>query len=353
MLDLILTVWAPLFVGSGSSYTKKEYMYNNRDGMVSFFNEQKFFNFLVERDLVEKYSQFMLDPAARDLWKFLTQECGIPYAELEPLTRYKLKVQDALDAKHSLKEIHAFQRDAYDRAYIPGSSVKGALRTAWLLDAILDDSETEHTLSPDKRASFPEAHYVNLLHLNAKRAEDAVNSIFRGIQISDSAAISDKCMMLAGKIDANTNGGTHSINLCRECVMPGTRIRFRLTLDQSVLKGRITQETLQKVIRRYDAYYQQTYGRKFTPPADTAPLPQQPYLILGGGSGFFAKSLAYPYLGEKEGLRWTAKHLFDMRAFKGHKHEQDVDKGISPHTMKYARYNNRFYPYGYCGVSME
>lgn len=34
MLDLILTVWAPLFVGSGSSYTKKEYMYNNRDGMV-------------------------------------------------------------------------------------------------------------------------------------------------------------------------------------------------------------------------------------------------------------------------------------------------------------------------------
>ena len=43
IFDLTLNVWAPLFVGNGSSYTKKEYMYNNRNGKVSFLDEQKIF----------------------------------------------------------------------------------------------------------------------------------------------------------------------------------------------------------------------------------------------------------------------------------------------------------------------
>ena len=77
---------------------------------------------------------------------------------------------------------------------------------------------------------------------------------------------------------------------------------------------------------------------------------KQPYLILGGGSGFFAKSLAYPYLGEEEGLRWTAEQMKQM--FRNHKHERDAENGISPHTMKYARFRGRLYPYGYCGVSI-
>ena len=352
MFDLILTAWSPLFVGNGHSYTKKEYMHDIRSGKVSFFDAQKFFSFLVERDLVEKYTQFMLS-GQPSLWEFLTRDCRIPDTDLKPLTRYQVAVGDALDASHSLKEIHAFQRDAYGRAYVPGSSVKGALRTAWLLDAVLDDRAGNHTLPPpskNKKVAFPEEDYVNLLRLSQKQRSDAVNSIFRGIQISDSQPIPDKQMMLAGKIDSSTDGGTHSINLCRECVAPSTHIRFRLTLDQSILKGRITKETLEHAIQRYDAYYQQTYGRKFTPPAGSVSLPQQPYLILGGGAGFFSKSLAYPYLGEKLGLRWTADQMTQM--FRGHKHERDAENGISPHTMKYARFNGRFYPYGYCGVSI-
>lgn len=67
-----------------------------------------------------------------------------------------------------------------------------------------------------------------------------------------------------------------------------------------MLKGRITKDSLLESIQQFDAYYQQTYARHFTLPRGAVNLPQQPYLILGGGSGFFAKSLAYPYLGEKK-----------------------------------------------------
>ena len=299
IFDLTLNVWAPLFVGNGSSYTKKEYMYNTRNGKVSFLDEQKFFSFLVEHDLVDKYGQFMLSEQS-NLWAFLTKDCGISDAELKTLTRYQIEVGDALDAEHSLKEIHAFQRDAQGHAYIPGSSIKGALRTAWLLSAVLADRSTGHSLAQNRRAAFPEDKYVNQLHLRTLKdgsiASDAVNSIFRGIQVSDSLSISDNCMMLAGKTDSATDGGTHTL------------------------------------------------------PRGAVNLPQQPYLILGGGSGFFAKSLAYPYLGEEEGLRWTAEQMKQM--FRNHKHERDAENGISPHTMKYARFRGRLYPYGHYGVSI-
>ena len=182
---------------------KKEYMYNTRNGKVSFLDEQKFFSFLVERDLVDKYEQFMLSDQS-NLWAFLTKDCGISDVELKTLTRYQIVAGDALDAKHSLKGIHAFQRDAQGHAYIPGSSIKGALRTAWLLSAVLADRSTGHSLAPNRRATFPEEKYVNQLHLRTLKdgsiASDAVNSIFRGIQISDSLSIPDNCMMLAGKI---------------------------------------------------------------------------------------------------------------------------------------------------------
>lgn len=358
IFDLTLNVWAPLFVGNGSSYTKKEYMYNTRNGKVSFLDEQKFFSFLVEHDLVDKYGQFMLSEQS-NLWAFLSKDCGISDAELKTLTRYQIEVGDALDAEHSLKEIHAFQRDAQGHAYIPGSSIKGALRTAWLLSAVLADRSTGHSLAPNRRAAFPEEKYVNQLHLRLQEdgsiASDAVNSLFRGVQVSDSTPIQNERMALCGKFDVLPDGSfpknsKKGIPLFRECAIPGAAVRFKLTLDQSVLKGRITKESLLEAIQQFDTYYEQTYSRHFTAPSDAVNLPQQPHLILGGGSGFFAKSLAYPYLGEEEGLRWTAERMTQM--FSAHKHEHDKELGISPHTMKYARFRGRLYPYGYCGVSI-
>ena len=53
------------------------------------------------------------------------------------------------------KEIHQFQRDAYGRAYIPGSSLKGALRTAWLVHLLLHE-----TPAPGKKRTL-EAFEVN------------------------------------------------------------------------------------------------------------------------------------------------------------------------------------------------
>lgn len=356
IFDLILTVRSPLFIGDGRMYTKAEYLYCTRNGRASLLDEQKFFTFLTDRGLIDRYIQFMLCNQS-NLRDFLTEDCGISDADLNALTRYTIEAGDAVT--NPPKNLYTFQRDAHDRAYIPGSSLKGALRTVWLLQAVRADQSTGHSLASGDNAAFPEEKYINQLHLRLQKdgsiASDAVNSLFRGVQVSDSKPIPNERMALCGKFDVLPDGSfpknsKKGIPLFRECAIPGATVRFKLTLDQSVLKGRITKESLMDAIQQFDTYYEQTYSRHFTAPSGAVNLPQQPHLILGGGSGFFAKSLAYPYLGEEKGLRWTAAQMTQM--FHKHGHEHDIEKGVSPHTMKYARFRDQFYPYGYCEVSI-
>lgn len=144
--------------------------------------------------MIDRYTQFMLSDQP-DLWAFLTKDCGIPNTELRTLTRYAIEVGDTsdLDRVNCTKDLHTFQRDAHGRAYIPGSSLKGALRTVWLLQAVRADRSTGHSLASDDNAAFPEEKYVNQLHLRLQEdgsiASDAVNSLFRGVQVSDSTPI--------------------------------------------------------------------------------------------------------------------------------------------------------------------
>ena len=144
IFDLTLTVRSPLFIGDGRMYTKAEYLYCTRNGRASLLDEQKFFTFLTDRGLIDRYIQFMLCDQS-DLWAFLTKDCGIPNTELTTLTRYAIEVGDTSDLGR-VNCLHTFQRDAHDRAYIPGSSLKGALRTVWLLQAVQADQSTGHSL---------------------------------------------------------------------------------------------------------------------------------------------------------------------------------------------------------------
>lgn len=352
--DLVLTTRSPLFVGSGQEYAKKEYLYNPNNNMVSFLDQKKFFAFLAEKGFIDAYERFMLGPE-QNLYKFLTKDCGIPSNRHQEFIRCCVSAADALAENRPFREIKAFQRDAASRAYVPGSSVKGALRTAWLLNAVLKDTQPHEQLAHSSRKNrsvpFPEGRYLNQLSLD-QRKENAVNDLFRGVLVSDSAPVQDKAMILTGKADALPGGGVHSIPLCRECVKPGVSLWFKLTLDTSVLSGRIAPETLLRTINRYDKYYTDTYLPHFTPPRGAANLPLQNCLILGGGAGFLSKSLAYPYLGEKNGLEWTAEEM--SLQFQKHGHQKDRDDyAISPHTAKYTFYQKELYPYGVCEVTLQ
>ncbi|MBR5288623.1 MAG: type III-A CRISPR-associated RAMP protein Csm5 [Clostridia bacterium] len=344
--ELKLVTQGPLFIGSGEKTPKKEFIYNARKNAVAFLDEQLFFDLLISKGLVDQFEEFCLKPGG-DLYTFLFRTCGLMQHDVAPAIRYEVSVGDALDAGHSLKDICRFMRDTQGRAYVPGSSVKGAIRTALLYQAMASESCESHM--PEKE--LPEWRYLHLLNLNQRNARDSVNSIMRGVQISDSEPIDDRLLSLFQKHDSSIEGNTHAINLCRECVVPGAAIRMRMTLDQSILKGRITAESIMNAINAFAAYGEKTYAPHFNPPLNHVPLGRQNTLYIGGGAGFFTKSMAYPYLGEQRGLAYTSDYL--ARVFRKHYHERDRVLGISPRTLKYGKFNRRLYGFGACEVSIK
>ena len=176
IFDLTLTVRSPLFIGDGRMYTKAEYLYCTRNGRASLLDEQKFFTFLTDRGLIDRYIQFMLCNQS-NLRDFLTEDCGISDADLNALTRYTIEAGDAVT--NPPKNLYTFQRDAHGKAYIPGSSLKGALRTVWLLQAVRADQSTGHSLASDDNAAFPEEQYVNQLHLRLQKRSTVYSGGFR------------------------------------------------------------------------------------------------------------------------------------------------------------------------------
>lgn len=357
--DLTLTTRSPLFIGSGISYKKHEYCFNPQNSKVSFLDQQRFFQMLIQHQLLDAYETFIFSNN-QNLHGFLRQTCHLSSDEIKKITRYTVSAADSLDDRHSLKEVHAFQRSSEGKAYIPGSSVKGAMRTVFLTELMRREKKGGPTLpdaSKDRKGyemAKLEGLYLNTLHLSTKNGavrNDPVNSIFRGISISDSLPISDEEMILCGKFDISPSGNVKKLNLCRECVRPGTTLRFKLTLDQSILKGSVTPETIFASISDFSSFYCSTYLSKFELPSNAISCSYQNALILGGGAGFFAKTITYPYLCDGA-LQDTA--AFMSSQFRNHKHHLDTfNYGISPHTLKYAQCGVHLYPYGVCEVTIR
>lgn len=387
VFDLTLTTQAPLFVGCGKKVGKKEYLFEK--SYVHMIDQVAFFDFLIRRDFLREYESFMLSDK-KNLRDFVYGECKLDKMWVEKSSpflhsqrAYKLAVTEDVSENNNTKEIWLFNRDAQNRAYIPGSSLKGALRTAWLASEMLNEPEEakkDHSLkkiasTENKKSVFPEEKYTNrTIHERPEELKNRaklLDTIFRGVQVSDSEIISNDSMILAGRTHlpplSAAKMGRNSLDshpnvmqFYQECVRPGVTIRFRLTLDQSIMRQHrnpITVESLLKAIATFSEFYEAHFMVHFpqsTNNSSIANLPKQPHLIVGGGTGFFSKTLGYPYMEDNEtaALEWTQQ--FMRRNFPAnHRHDLDKELGISPHTMKYVQYGSKLYPAGFCGVSIE
>lgn len=343
---LTLTTKAPVFVGSGVVYGKMDYIFDAARQTVSFINQTQFFQLLIDRDLIDKYESFILNKRPTDtIQYFLKNICKLDAKTINSLIVNRVSAADALDENHSLKEIQAFIRRADGRAYIPGSSLKGCLRTVLLTNMLLRDSNKAEPINIKQL----ESKYLHTLQITNKQS-DMVNSIMRGISISDSEPIDEKNMILASKIDSFPNGFENRINVVRQCVAPETKITFRLTLDQTILSDVNILTELREAIRAFDAFYIQEYNSYFAIKKEFEDLFRDDFIVLGGGSGFFAKNLIYPFYAPNHA---KAVETVSQSMQQKHKHEKDIEYGISPRTFKITEFDRFAYPIGLCQVTIQ
>ena len=133
--------------------------------------------------------------------------------------------------------------------------------------------------------------------------------------------------------------------MLRECIRPQTEIVFDLTIDSTLYKG--DAETILRAIFQFGKCYTECFGSKFR----SGDVLGKGMLYLGGGCGYVSKTVTYPLLGEA-GVKTVSKILY-KHFTKKHKHDKDVELGVSPHTIKKTTCKGKKYSFGLCQLEIE
>ena len=365
--QITLTVAGPVFIGSGKEISKKEYLFL-QSKKIAVLNIEKFYDMLTKKHLQREYEKYMLSNQKENLAIWLRNN-KISMTDVSPCIKYRLENQDSVIEKGRSLQIMECVKDPYGNPYIPGSSVKGMLRTILLCNDIIEnpgkynscrDTMNRELFSEDNyRGRKPSRNRIlskviqeaeekcfHLLRRSDNKGE-AVNDILAGLIVSDSEPLDIKDLVLCQKIERHPDGAEKKMNLLRECLRPGTKIRCSLTVDESLCS--FTGAQIMRAIEQFSELYYENFLKRFV--NTDRLMPNTVY--LGGGSGFVSKTVVYALFPGKEGIRVLQK-IFDKTGVPlNHKHSKDHQYGVSPHILKCTYCQGKTYQMSMCHCKIE
>lgn len=357
---LLIDVQGPVFVGSGNEIQKKEYLFlkGNRIGIVDM---QKLYQMVRQKHLTADFERFITENTREDLRRWLERN-KISMAEAAKCMKYTLEAGDLEFERGKRVQIMEFIKDPYGNPYVPGSSVKGMLRTILMGGDILRQREkyrgdAQKLIADLKmvRGKSRSALNKNIADIENKRfhtlsrtgtQRDAVNDSMSGVIVSDSEPLRTEDLILCQKIERHTDGREKPLNLLRECLRPGTRVVCTLTIDTSIV--RLDPEQIKRDIAEFGQQYYSNFSVKFFG-TDRLRADQA---FLGGGCGFLSKTVIYPLFPGREGVGVTKEIFEKIGVPENHKHRDDMKYGVSPHILKCTRYQGKSLQMGLCRIQI-
>ena len=278
---LSLLTLAPIHIGNGEKYTSREFIYENKK--FYFPDMGKFYNKMVEKRLAEKFEAFLLQtrPNTRNnrLISFLNDN---RIAERSfggySISETGLESDKNPNSAGAINEVNKFIRDAFGNPYIPGSSLKGAIRTILMNTTPKWNNENAVKFKKENKKLIP---------WGPKKGEK-YDDLFNAIRVSDSKPFDNKSLILVQKWDcsAKTNKAK-PLPLYRESISPLTKIEFEITTTTDEA-GRLIEE-LGKRAQAFYKDYKAFFLSEF--PDDKIQANLQYPIYLGAGSGAWTKTL--------------------------------------------------------------
>jgi len=299
---LRVTALTPLHIGSGRDLLNG-YDYAIHNGRTWRINEDALLDAQDVDDLAlaERLAQ---TPPAQLL------QSPDDYRADAPFFRYVIKGTPRSKARGA--QVREQLKDVYDRPYLPGTSLKGALRTAlaWVL-------WSKKQLRPDstnlnRRRQFAARWYEQ--ELFSQHGGKAPNhDLLRALQVTDSAPLSPDQLMLVNVRVLNRGGGLGS-PIESEAVRPDAVFELTLKIDEALfsdwakegglrLRGAGLLRNLPKVVQAYTgqrleheaAWYGEIPGAErlagFYKQFSALSLPPKACLLqLGWGTGWEGKT---------------------------------------------------------------
>lgn len=376
-----LTCQSPVHIGSGDIYQKNQYVYeeDGKRAHIYFLNESKWAEFLENEKLLDSFvSEIHRKFIHFSIYDFLNAYRG-NNCQPESLKGLMKKLVDSgvllnpetadvpysKNPRNALNDIHTFIKDSEGRMYIPGSSLKGAFRTAIIAAMIRKDRERyekywNEIFNIAKRANYLKRNIGNVLDKLEKEIfipigtdgkRNMVNSCFRALTVGDSSTAS-KAGIIVQKADfGEKEDNPHTISLWRECMAPGDTVTFKLGIDSVEMKalGISDAKGLIQCLQDFVDFQCDLLWQSF---GDTNEIQEMQHtdLLLGGGSGFLSKTVIYTLAPDVQSGLDVVKRLMAEQFKRGH---HDQREHISPHTLKLAKRGNSYQVMGMCKLEME
>ncbi len=374
---LCLHVITPINIADGITLGDKDYLYDAKTQKAYFLNLQLWHKFIYSHGLLPSYEVF-LQRKNQILLEWLrnagytvedVRSCIIAEAQAEA----DLRNSD----KKTLNDVSRNVQQPDGGLYIPGSSIKGALRTA-ILYALLQKHpdiknkywrQVQFLLSRDhndfKRLTTDmETELLHTLQLPDKKGNinnnNAVCSALRGLQVSDTFAGKNVQAGILQKVDVSFNakaGGRikdKPLPIYRECILPGAELVFDLKIEKAYMQslGIGSIDALLVMLQNFNdavmALLEDAFKKHYPAPFDSIAAAN---MFIGAGTGFLSKTLLAMLAPNKEDAKNAVKRLLD-KSFKKHEH-LTLDKVISPRTLKCTSYNGQIMLMGLAEVRRQ
>ena len=384
--NMKLTTLSPIFIGDGKKLLKKEYIYDGENKKIIIPDLFKIMEYIDEKDLYSEYEESITDYNKNSYCDLISKKL-IDFNKIYDLKKYILdlntETQIEKGGKFNLKDIVTFIKDPYCLPYIPGSSIKGMIRTVLLcyeivnnrnnskLSNLLNQIYNESTYSYSEEKDYKKNMDLATLALEDEIFKSMNESVMRGLIIGDSRPLKTTDLTLSKKIDYNLDKKENIIPVYRETIKPRVDIYFDISIDKSIFP--YTMDYIFKAVNSFNEISNKYFYSRFERENEGENI-----VYLGGGTGFLSKTMIYPafadsqtYLRElykdlgisesKADAEYGDKKISKAvevthrifkrtlgKIYKLHNHNIDLSKEISPHVCKCTRYNDELYNMGIC-----
>ncbi|MDO4711163.1 MAG: type III-A CRISPR-associated RAMP protein Csm5 [Peptostreptococcaceae bacterium] len=322
-----LNVITALHVGGSehkSVLKSNEYICDELNRTLYLIDENKFMQFLSESDLLDKYIEYIhrnvyqkrnQQDKVAGLYTFLEEN-----RSLNKIERFLLSTYEDVDVDN---EIKLFIRDAYNQPYIPGSSIKGAIVNSLLVDHLIKDrdrySSLKNTILKEAKEVTDQKLANSFRKSTSNRIKEVIDKILYyypsrkikqfGLSVSDSYASENISSDFLQDHDEHRlkKEDPKPIPLCREYLMPGSKLFFDLTLDidlleKTPLKIQNAKDILKAVENASEYLTQHTLN-----------VNKEYDLILGANTGFHQKTIIHALFDKKDELLQVTKALLHKK----------------------------------------
>jgi CRISPR-associated protein Csm5 len=256
-------VITPIHIGTGEDISPFEYVI--KDGKLYRIESDELISGLSEEQLKRFYAYV----DANNLIGL--RDVVIENFNKEAHAKYEIKVTQSIAEKYerSIRDVRnqllisPFMRNKLDfKPYIPGSSIKGAIRTAIIDNVVRDKIEKEKVKVNELRREIERKRDWELELLNAmvktKRGEraDARRDPFRVLKIAD-VNVSDEFFIVAEVLNAKVDEKrgritTHGIQMFKEVLLGEVNLNKRVEFEGEIRIDEILSEAKYKGVETGD-----------------------------------------------------------------------------------------------------